>query len=45
MDKAAKTNIIPGDHLKLYKLKKLGFVQEYLNPLLFNNNNESTVSE
>ena len=45
MDKAVKTNIIPGDHLKLYRLKKLGSVQKYFNLLLSNNNNKFIVSK
>ena len=45
MDGIVKIGIVLGDRLKLYKLKKLGFMQEYFNLLLFNNSNEFMVSE
>ena len=45
MDRTAKAGIIPGDRLKLYRLRKLGSAQEYLNPSLFNNSNKSTANK
>ena len=45
MDRIIKTNIIPGDHLKLYRSRKLESTQEYLNLLLFNDNNKFIINK
>ena len=45
VNKTVKTGIIPGNYLKLYKLRKLGFIQKYLNLLLFNNSNKFIINK
>ena len=45
MDKVIKANTILKNHLKLYKIKKLRSTQEYLNPILLNNNKKSSTNK
>ena len=40
MDGIVKINIILKNYLKLYRLRKSGSTQEYLNPSLFSNSNK-----